>query len=215
MFFDYDIWLRLVGRVAMPIFLFFAGYNYNYIKQREGANFCFQIKKYKTLIALGLATQATILMYLPIIQTLNILLSIIISLVVIDLVMFFKIPKWLFHVFMFGLVDYTYHIFDYGTLGMAFVFLGSLARNRRSLSYAAYLIFWLGIEWLVSCELLGFADLQKFILILICFLLFYIFYWLDLKKKFPSQIVLVSRYILPIYFWHFNIFVMIAGTYFF
>ena len=48
LFFYHDnTWLRLVGRFSMPLFLFFAGYNYYRVKQSEGFKFWILSEKYK------------------------------------------------------------------------------------------------------------------------------------------------------------------------
>jgi len=212
LFFYHDnTWLRLIGRFSMPIFLFFAGYNYYRVKQSEGFKCWIINERYRKLLALGIALQSILLIYFPDITMLNVLISILIGLTMIDVIEQVKLPFVFLHFICFALVfSNSIELFDYGTIGTGFVILGYTKRDIQDKNFGLFLLTWLLALSFLAQKILSLSYTQNLMLLLESIILFLCFYYADLNREYNNRILLVSRYLLPIYFWHFVTFTIVA-----
>ncbi len=196
-FIHYESWIRLIGRIAMPFFCFFAGYNYYRVRSEKNISFFYKIPRYKKLMFLGIILQFYTIILIPELTLLNIILSIVISLFLIDLFEKYKISYVFFHALLICSIPFSYIIYDYGTIGTGFVFLGYLARGQRGIIYKNFAAIW-SVILLVSSSR-KFSEIEILLLVCICLAFFYIFSFVNLEKKLPFRSVLISRYALEIY----------------
>ena len=212
-FFWDNTWLRLIGRVAMPIFCFFAGYNYYLAKQREAFRFFWQRKRYLNILTIGILIDVLINLSIPERVVSNILITIIISLFLIDIFEKIKMPYWMVQILSILLLVPTYYIFDYGTLGFAFVYIGynyKIVEQREI--YILLTTLWLNIFWFMSYITLSLSTIQNLTMIGIITFQFWIFNFADLQRLIKYRILLLSRHILTIYFAHITLFILLRSA---
>ncbi len=202
-------WLRLVGRIAMPFFCFFAGYNYYRIKSEQKIIFCFQILKYKKLTLIGIILQFLHIIFIPELSFLNIILSIIISLSFIDLSEKYRISSWFFNVLLIVLIPFSYEVYDYGTIGTGFVYLGYVARLQRNIMYRNLVAMWSVVLLMFSSG--QFSNLEIIILFIISIGFFYIFSFVNFEQRLQFKPLLISRYVLEIFCVQYILFILIHG----
>ncbi len=212
LFFCENSWLRIIGRGAMPIFTFFAGYNYYFVKEREKVNFCFEIERYLNIFILAILLQIIIWLYIPAYSIYNIIFSILMGLGLIDIIDLVKPNKWLIQILALIFLPLTYRITDYGTFAFAFCYLGYIYNSRKDIIYMILAGFWLYAFGIDSYIKFSANIMQSFLLACIVIFQFWVFNFWDFKKIINWKFLLVSRYILPIYFWHVVLFVLCYGV---
>lgn len=206
-FFD-NSWLRIIGRTAMPIFTFFAGYNYYPVKERERMNFFWEIERYLNIFVLAILLQIIIWLYIPAYPIYNIIFSILMGLCLIDIIDLVKPNQWLIHILALIFLPLTYRITDYGTFAFAFCYLGYIYNFKKNIIYLILVGFWLYIFGIDSYVKFSANIMQSLLLALIVIFQFWVFNFADFKKIISWKFLQVSRYILPIYFWHIILFVI-------
>lgn len=191
-FLIHDPILRSIGRVCLPIFAFFAGYNFKTIH--------WNILTYGLIITLFRhlfqdALQANILITFFIGQGLFSYVN----------------PKFFNVIFitsiLLGLACDTCRFMEYSTFTLSFMICGLKAKRGESfklpliISFLAFIIF--------TQIIFKFSPIYLSLVVLLQFGSLYSFSYLDLKAPRGPRILLSSRYLLEIYFWHFLAFTLI------
>ncbi|MDX2050077.1 MAG: TraX family protein [Rickettsiaceae bacterium] len=197
------LWLRVVGRFAFAIFLFFAGYNYYKKKKLLGISFCVDHQRYFNIFLWGVILQ--IIQYLIFghnIGALNILISIIINLMLVDLVLHYEIPYYFSCLFFGFLSIYTSQIIDYGNFPAIFIILGIIAQRTRGLEFQILLILSLLSLLVLEIQTLHFETTQIILTSLVFIIVFLLLSNLNFEKEVKYRPLLISRYALHVYIAH-------------
>jgi hypothetical protein len=214
LFILFESWMRVIGRFAAPIFLFFAGYNY-FRKKHEGLEFCFELSSYRTILLLGIACQLITVIHIPDFSTLNILIAISVGLFLVDIIVNFRIPDFIPILVLIALWQYTYKFFDYGTLSPAFIYLGYLANFNRGKKFILFAFLCLAGQFHFTYSIMPFSDVQLFIVLVEFAIIFYSFTQIDFEKKVKGQVFINSRHALPIYVIHYSALASLCGFIYF
>jgi len=207
-----NLWLRLVGRIAFPIFLFLVGFNGNYKRRRDLFWFAIAIQ-----IPIVVASVWFHFGWL----TLNILRGILIGRVVLGLVNWVNWatkPSLLsftkFIIFTIGLFlihPWLMQVVDYGSFVILFPLGGVLMRLGGQKRFLSLLYLIICFTWLrfFSWYVFWFDVLQLFILggffiLLLC--IFFVLWqgnrYLPIGKKIDACILFVSKNALLVYVFH-------------
>ncbi|MDF2965183.1 MAG: hypothetical protein K0Q51_571 [Rickettsiaceae bacterium] len=195
--------LRVIGRLAMPIFCFFAGYNF--VGKRRSI-----LLKYGFLL--------TVISYINsgFFPTLNILITIYLGQLYLQ--KFFTLTQDfvsnLFQILPLILfTPATFLLFDYGTLAISLMTLGYMYKHTTPKKSYIFLVAALTV---VNTQILFWFDLHNFILLIImCIILYYCLASFDdyadpINDEFS---LLVSRNSMFIYFFHVSAFTIIRMIY--
>jgi hypothetical protein len=187
---------RVMGRLAMPIFCFFAGYN-------------FKGKRKSSLLKYGLLLSLITFIGTGSFPTLNILITIYIGQLYLqkfftlthDVVsnMFQILPLILF-------TPATFLLFDYGTLAISIMALGYIYKHTELNKKYLFLMCTLTVLY---TQIMFWFDLHNFILLIImAIVLYYCFASFDDFEKPVTEpyIYAISRNCMFIYFFHLSIF---------
>jgi hypothetical protein len=201
-------WFRVVGRVSIPIFAFFSGYNYFRFKQKTNLKCCFSSFKFFLILICGLWI-IFLQIYLRINPVIiNVLISILLGICIIDLCLSFKISLNLCLIMSLFLASKTNMYFEYGTLAAAYVILGYTANITRKAEYKIFTFFALSYSLISSTKNFEFSTIQSTILFFSLTSVYYFLCFLDFTKLSRYKIFLISRYILPIYVFHYSAFMI-------
>lgn len=223
------LYLRLIGRIAFPIFLFLVGFNWNF--RRRWSLF---------FIAIGIQILMQIwwtFFYLPGVTTGNILIVIFWARLLLLLINQFKNASSLVYLFPWVIYMLFYtdswalfthniqSILDYGVLGFLFAFSGFFLRKSQNIFQKIISVFSLGWLFLLlfisNIQIFHFAsnESQLFLMVvyMVLFSLFLLQDYLSYKKKnltFDCGFLLnqifyfISHYALHIYRFHILVFLM-------
>ncbi len=200
--------LRVIGRLSYPLFAFCAGYNQKY-------NFDMSLLGYALLmtmshIIIGGDTLLTLLHG-----------SILFSIIILRYSMRFIIPSLAGNLFLWFFVLWfisipTYLLFTYGSAGIIMGVCGYLcaAYNDR-LGYKSFLVMSLFLYATLEAIACDFDKISVFILAIEFLSLGWLLKDFTIHKvteaKIPATILMfLSRYALPIYFFHYELFEIIA-----
>lgn len=182
---------RLIGRLAMPVFAFFAGYN-------------FKGKPKLKLLILGIALYVITTLLLKKIITLNILISIFFGQCYLYSYKYklYNIKDNYLKIFGLLLLSLvTIPLFDYGTLVIAIMALGFIAHKSAKDLKLAVLIS-LVLPMLTSMVLFNFSNWQTLILVLFIVLEYLIMTIKNFNDKIYLHVNIISRNSLYIYMLH-------------
>jgi hypothetical protein len=181
--------LRVPGRVVMPIFCFFTGYN-------------FTKPKLKILI-LGLMINVMEYLCIGHIITLNILVSIYISQCALYLLYkSHKTSEWDLLGFILLLILCNYialHIIEYGTLTIAFAIAGAYLKNKEDIGFVPFLCL---LHVLFTIALFNFNFLNNLIATTLICITSYFLRAGNFNKSVNFRVVQIGRYSLMIYVTH-------------
>lgn len=191
---EYEL-MRVIGRIAMPLFCFFAGYNFH--------------KKPQTKI---LVTGVIFYVFTTIIlrhyTTPNILISIYLGQWYIYI--YHKHLKHFFykgycHVVFLGIISsITLYLFEYGTLSIAIMLLGYIANQDTANSRLAVLVSII-FSFIHTLVIFDFSPLNICILIAFSALVYLIIIAKNFEEKITIKLRIVTRYSLYIYVVHLSI----------
>ena len=209
------IWLRLIGRFAMPSFCFYVGYNYFNKRKKLNLNISLFHKRYFLILMSGLLLEflKRYLISDPSVHTPNILLSISISLIFFDLLLALRINLYFALIFLIGLSFITKDWFDYGTLSTAFIVLGYISSyNREAILYVIFTLSCCVSAFILNEIFFNFYDNSIYQYIILGFINFLIFILIQFNPlvKTNSRIFLISRYSLAIFIIHYSIFIILC-----
>lgn len=191
---EYEL-MRVIGRIAMPLFCFFAGYNFH------------RKPKTKILIA-GVIFYIFTTIILRQYTTPNILISIYLGQWYIYV--FRKYLKNFFykgycHVIFLGIVSsITLSLFEYGTLAIAIMLLGYIAKQDPINSRLAMLVSII-LSLLHTLVIFDFSPLNICILGILSILEYVIIIAKNFEKKITIKLRIISQYSLYIYVIHLSI----------
>ncbi len=200
--------LRVIGRLSYPLFAFCAGYNQKY-------NFEMSLLGYALLMTMGhlIIGDDTLL-------TLS-HGSILFSIIILRYSMRFIIPSlagnlfsWFFALWFISIP--TYLLFSYGSAGIIIGVCGYLcASNKDRLGYKGFLVMSLFLYATLEAIACDFSTVSIFILAIeflgLGWLLKDFTIYKITEAKIPATILmLLSRYALPIYFFHYELFEIIS-----
>ncbi len=208
MFFWDNNLLRIIGRLSLPIFAFFAGYNYYFAKERENLDFFWERERYLKLFFLAILLQIIIWQYVPKFPVYNILFAIILGLFFIDMIDLIKPSLWLIQILALILLPFTFKFIDSGTYAFAFCYLGYVYNSKKDVIYKNLAGIWLCIFLLDSASKFTSNNYEIFLLIAIILFQFWTFNFANFRKIINWNFLLASRYILPIYLLHMVLFVL-------
>ena len=187
---EYEV-MRLIGRTAMPIFCFFAGYN-------------FKQKPNQSVLAFGVLL--FLITYIMIEQfiTTNILISIYIGQCYLYLFKN-KLKNFFtgyFHVIILGSIwPFTFSLFDYGTLSIAIMILGYIAKHDKSNLKTA-----IGITMILSVfhtiNVFNFSPIYLVTAIGLAFIQYLFMSMVNFNQPLGINVNILSRNMLFIYFAH-------------
>ena len=191
---------RVIGRIAMPLFCFFAGYNFDPVKQRE-----YLLKYGAILTFVAFVTSGHVV-------TLNMLFTIYFGNLYLRK---FYSPVSNFVSNMFQLLPLiiltpaTMLLFEYGTMAIAFMLLGYLYKHHKYYRDTYILIF--SILVCIVGQIQFWFEMHNFLLL---FALAVAFYYIlinsDFKLEVKEDIRYITRNSLAIYFFS-SLFFMIFG----
>jgi hypothetical protein len=195
-FLESDFYLRAIGRTAMPIFCFFAGYNLSKLNLKV---------LWGGLLTLAIKIFCSGSLYI------NILLGIFISEI---LVLKIGSNKWLsISIFICAGVLTFYgnvsNVFEYGLLAFCFILCGNMANKKQD--FSSLLVISLALLFIFNLLQFRFNELLFFGVMVEFFACYHLLH-LNMEKTSSIKLALVSRYILPIYVIHFNGFVLLKFT---
>lgn len=184
--------MRLLGRCAMPIFCFFAGYNFNGLPK---------LKIFIWGVGLYIITTCLLRKFTPT----NILISIFLGQCYLYLCRnkLQNIHISYVHLFMLWLLSIvTINFFDYGTLVIAVMMLGFIA-SKHSEYLKIAILFSIALPMLSSTFLIfNFTGLYIHVLIFLAILEYFIMTLIKFDKKILLNINIISRNSLYIYVVH-------------
>jgi len=191
-FLIHDPVLRAIGRICLPIFAFFAGYNFKFIH-------------YKVLIY-GLIITLSRHLFQDAIQS-NILISFFIGQVLFT----YAKPKVLNIVFiisiLIGIACNYCNFIEYSTFTLSFMICGLWAKRGEAFKLALFISF---LTFLIFTQVVfKFSAIYLLLVALLHAGLYYSLSYIDLNASRNYKVLIASRYILEIYFWHFLIFMLI------
>jgi uncharacterized membrane protein len=192
-------WLHVIGRAAAPLFFFLVGYSKSYHWQNRLLAYAIALAFFQLLIFEPKTIYFNILFFFIIIQLILIYLS--------TITLNWKLLLALFigcNVFSY----YIYDLLEYGLLGLEVALFGLFVREQRS-----YAIPW-GIAALTSycaAQILVFKLFSQgpFYTTIGLFLVIGVYCGRyqqrirELPKPLRTQVLFLSRYSLPIYFYHY------------
>lgn len=191
---EYEV-MRVIGRIAMPLFCFFAGYNFH------------QTPKVKILIvgvALYIVTTILFRQYtVP-----NILISIYLGQWYIYI--FHKRLKSFFyegycHVVLLGVISsITLQLFEYGLLAIAIMLLGYIARQDKANSKLAVLIS-IVLSLIHTLITFSFSYFNIYVLVTLSVAEYLIIIAKNFEKKITLKLRIINQYSLYIYAIHLSI----------
>ena len=197
--------LRSIGRYAFPIFCFFAGFNY-----RGNPNY--KILIYGTLFYMF----EVVAIFWQIIEA-NILISIFLGQAYLKLFEkhFTNFWKSYTHIIILACLWPVTHMFlEYGTLAIALIILGKLARqDQQKVFLPAFVVSYLSLIHMIALYYSLFNIWEMLIAISI---MLGLFFSLTLKNHFKSnnlKLVLISQNSMNIYCFHFAIILLIWRYY--
>lgn len=199
-FYPNELWMRAIGRVAAPIWLFFVGYNY-----KSGSSYLSQI------FFLAILLQSIAILYGNVyIFPLDVLFTVIIALVVLD---YYErcykaesIRIFLLAILVLIFYPYTKYITQYGILGVYMSIWGYNYKhnigNKLQESMLAFMLI-----FITQSSTFGFKILEEIIFVLLlCPLIYalYIYKPITLNINGTSKYIInfVARYSLYVYFFH-------------
>jgi len=217
-FFPEISWLRLVGRIAFPIFLFLVGFNWNYKWRRDLLWYAIAVQIPIFILWYGFHYRQ---------PTLDILFGIIIWRIIVWLVDYgLKIADWksnflntlyliLFTIILLILNPYLMKVLDYWSFVILFPILGYLFSKYYkhwifNLLYSIFIfaVFLWFTQWVFNFDLTYFVVLIIFFLLLLC--IFFILWqgnrFLPVGEKFDKIIIRISKKALYIYVFHLLLF---------
>ena len=106
LFLYFDDWMRVIGRFAAPIFLFFVGYNY-FRKKHSGLEFAFELSSYQKIYVLGIICEIITHLNIFGMVSMNILISISFGLFITDLIINFRINSYIAIIFLLAISKFT------------------------------------------------------------------------------------------------------------
>lgn len=191
-FLIHDPVLRAVGRVCLPIFAFFAGYNFKII--------------HWDILVYGLIITLFRHLFQDALQS-NILITFFIGQVLFT----YANPKALNVIFiisiLLGLACNYCHFVEYSTFTISFMICGLKAKRGEAFKSALIISF---LTFIIFTQIVfKFTSIYLLLAALLQIGSFYSFSYVDFKAPRGSRILLSSRYLLEIYFWHFIIFMFI------
>jgi len=191
-FLIHDPVLRAIGRVCLPIFAFFAGYNFKTI--------------HYGVLVYGLIITLARHLFQDTVQS-NILITFFIGQVLFT----YAKPKILEVVFIISILvgvacNYC-HFMEYSTFTISFMICGLWAKRGEAYRQALLISF---IAFLIFTQMVfKFSPIYLLLVSLLQFGSYYSFSYLDLNAPRNYRVLFASRYLLEIYFWHFFIFILI------
>lgn len=202
--------LRLIGRFAMPIFLFFAGYNYFSSKKKYNINFCFRNIKFRRIFLLAIILQILSFVILKEYHLLNILFTIIFGFIIIDFCEYMKISNYIIIILSFFTWPFAADLVDYSTIGIAFVICGFLFNKEKNQSVIFALATLFALNAFMNQIIFYFSFTQTSILYFMMLCSFLSLTYIDLKTELNFKPLLISRYALEIYVVHIILFMLLT-----
>ena len=182
--------LRVIGRIAMPLFCFFAGYNFNENKQKTDL---LKYGVYLTIISFILSGSWVVLNMLCTIYIGDFYLRKLYSPVANLISNMFQILP------LIVLTPLTMMFFEYGTIAIAFMLIGYLYKHHKYYRQAYILIF----AFLVCIvgQIQFWFEIYNFLLLVsLAILFYYIMRDADFEMNVKEDIRYVTRNSLMIYF---------------
>lgn len=189
--------LRVIGRISAPIFFFFCGYN-------------FKNHNRPLLLVYGILLVINSWIVYNTIHV-NILFTIFLGNLYLNKI-YSHSDKFVSNLFqIFPLILFapaTNYLFEYGTIGFAFMLIGYLCKNNKENYYKYILIYSLMICF--SGQILFWFDFYNFILLIIMsYLVYYLFQENGFENLVGNKIMHITRNSLMIYFVHLEMFFLI------
>ncbi|AVP87635.1 hypothetical protein phytr_6940 [Candidatus Phycorickettsia trachydisci] len=191
-FLIHDPVLRAIGRVCLPIFAFFAGYNFKTIH--------YDILVYGLIITLfRYAFQSAL-------QS-NILITFFIGQVLFT----YAKPKILDIFFvvsiLIGIACNYCHFVEYSTFTLSFMICGLWAKGQEPFKMALFISF---LTFIIFTQIVfRFSPIYLLLVSLLQIGSYYSFSYVNFTTPRNCKLLFASRYLLEIYFWHFIIFLLI------
>jgi hypothetical protein len=191
---------RVIGRIAMPLFCFFAGYNFNESKKKP------KLLKYGSILTLvSLITSGHFV-------TLNMLFTIYFGNVYLRK-LYSPVSNLLSNLFqllpLIILTPATMFLFEYGTMAIAFMLLGYLYKHHKYYRETYILIF--SILVCMVGQIQFWFEIHNFLLLVaLAVSFYYILLHSDFKLEVNEDIRYITRNSLAIYFFS-SLFFMIFG----
>lgn len=214
LFIFFNSWMRVIGRFAAPIFLFFVGYNY-FHKKNTGIKYSFELGSYRNILAFGVICHVMTLIHIPDFTTFNILIAISIGLLITDLIINYRISKFIAIPSLVALWPLTYSYFDYGTLSPALIYLGYIANSKRDHAFTILTFLVLLGHFSFSYVIMNFSNIELTITFIFTALSIFFFIKLDFAKIINVKLLSISRYALRIYVIHYLTLVLLSSILYF
>ncbi|MDX1924029.1 MAG: TraX family protein [Rickettsiaceae bacterium] len=213
LFFFEDSWImRVVGRYAAVVFCFFVGYNYK--RPEDQQYFCLYQKRFRSILLWGIFVHIVQVCTSPYYLDVNILVSLIINLCLLDLIKNYKIPDVVGIVLCAALSFVTCRIWDYGTFPASIMLLGLRAKSDRSdLWYSGLLYYSLMCLLIFEYVMMDFSPFQIFIIFYIFLGICYCLIYVDFTRKVKYRVFLLARFALPFYVIHITTIMVISYLY--
>lgn len=209
--FPENLWLRAFGRLAMPIFTFFAGYNYYVSKQNNKYKFYIKSRRFSWLLFYSIILQGIIYSYFPAMQQMHILFNFIFGFLVVDFIVYNHFNLTKAFIILVILIPFTISLVDYGTIPIMYILCGYYYRKWSASDKKSYITIVNTITLLFSIVIFEF----DFVQILVISLLFYILNREIINTNFDKKLnfkpLFLSRYLLEFYLMHFAILAIFFG----